>query len=82
MPIRPTHLLTSLAILATLAASAQTHLPQASLVDIYKDLHAHPELSFEEERASAWCADALEAAGFAVERGAGTACRRIAVPRA
>jgi amidohydrolase len=32
-------------------------------------IHADPELSFEEEHASTWCADALEAAGFDVERG-------------
>src|SRR5438093_75270 len=34
-------------------------------------IHAHPELAFEEERAAAWCAEALDAAGFAVERGVG-----------
>jgi len=66
VPIRPTHLLTSLAILATLAASAQTHLPQASLVDIYKDLHAHPELSHHEARTSALLAQNLRDAGYTV----------------
>src|SRR3989442_10590553 len=32
-------------------------------------IHAHPELGFEEERAAAWLGEALDAAGFAVERG-------------
>ncbi len=34
-------------------------------------IHAHPEVAFEEERAAGWCADALDAAGFSVERGIG-----------
>jgi len=34
-------------------------------------IHAHPELAFEEERAATWVAEGLDAAGFAVERGAG-----------
>src|SRR5438477_3286655 len=41
------------------------------LVALSHRIHAHPELSFEEERAAAWCAEALDAAGFAVERGVG-----------
>lgn len=32
-------------------------------------IHAHPELGFEEEKASAWLCEALDAAGFAVEKG-------------
>src|SRR3989441_4841105 len=39
------------------------------LVALSHRIHAHPELAFQEERASAWCAEALDAAGFAVERG-------------
>jgi len=39
------------------------------LVALSHRIHAHPELAFEEERASAWCAEALDAAGFTVERG-------------
>lgn len=31
-------------------------------------IHAHPELGFEEEKACAWLADALDEAGFAVQR--------------
>src|SRR5439155_1060479 len=41
------------------------------LVALSHRTHAHPELAFEEERAAAWCAEALDAAGFAVERGVG-----------
>ncbi len=41
------------------------------LVEISHRIHAHPELGFEEERASAWLGEALADAGFAVERGAG-----------
>src|SRR5437764_11515624 len=40
------------------------------LVALSHRIHAHPELAFEEERASTWCAEALDAAGFTVERGA------------
>src|ERR1700761_8463747 len=39
------------------------------LVALSHRIHAHPELSFEEHQASTWCADMLEAGGFAVERG-------------
>ncbi|HET9443530.1 MAG TPA: M20 family metallopeptidase [Acidimicrobiales bacterium] len=39
------------------------------LVELSHRIHAHPELCFEEERASAWCAEMLAGAGFAVEAG-------------
>ncbi|MGA3351564.1 MAG: M20 family metallopeptidase [Acidimicrobiales bacterium] len=39
------------------------------LIGLSRTIHAHPELSFEEERASTWCAEALEEAGYSVERG-------------
>jgi amidohydrolase len=32
-------------------------------------IHGHPELGFEEEQASRWCAEALTDGGFTVERG-------------
>jgi amidohydrolase len=38
------------------------------LVALSRRIHAHPELAFEEERAAGWLADALDAAGFHVER--------------
>lgn len=39
------------------------------LVDLSHRIHAHPELAFEEVRASAWVAEALDGAGFSVEHG-------------
>ena len=41
------------------------------LVDISLDIHAHPELNYEEYHASALLADTLERHGFYVERGVG-----------
>ncbi len=38
------------------------------LVELSHRIHAHPELSFQEFDSSTWCADALEEAGFEVER--------------
>jgi amidohydrolase len=40
------------------------------LIALSHRIHAEPEILFEEERSSAWTAEALEAAGFEVERGA------------
>ena len=39
------------------------------LEDLSHRIHAHPELGFEEERGSAWVAEALSDAGFTVETG-------------
>ncbi|MFB7085151.1 M20 family metallopeptidase [Streptomyces sp. NPDC056296] len=39
------------------------------LVDLSHRIHAHPELAFEEHRASRWVADALGEAGFDVRHG-------------
>ena len=41
------------------------------LTELRHDLHAHPELGFEEERTSAIVADLLERAGLKVHRGLG-----------
>ena len=38
-----------------------------ALVELSRKIHAHPELEFEEFRASAWLVSALERAGFEVE---------------
>ncbi|HSA49540.1 MAG TPA: amidohydrolase, partial [Yinghuangia sp.] len=38
----------------------------AELEDIYRDLHAHPELAFAEHRTAAVVADRLRADGFTV----------------
>ena len=42
---------------------------RGSLIDLSHRIHANPELGFEEEQASTWLAEALDAAGFKVERG-------------
>jgi amidohydrolase len=39
------------------------------IVELSHRIHAHPELGFQEERASTWLADTLTEAGFVVERG-------------
>lgn len=39
------------------------------LIEIAEDIHAHPEIRWEERHASALLADELEGEGFAVERG-------------
>ncbi|GAA1209847.1 M20 family metallopeptidase [Prauserella alba] len=39
------------------------------LIELSHRIHAHPELAFEEEQASAWVAEALTVAGFEVEHG-------------
>lgn len=43
----------------------------ADLADLYRDLHAHPELSGQEHRTAATAASRLEATGFAVTTGVG-----------
>ncbi len=52
-------------LLSATVCSAQTP-QQNDLVAIYKDLHAHPELSHHEERTSAILAAALRSAGYTV----------------
>jgi metal-dependent amidase/aminoacylase/carboxypeptidase family protein len=56
-----------------LATRIDTHLEResAALLELSHRIHAHPEVLFEEVRASGWLADALEERGFAVERGVG-----------
>src|SRR3954470_22822778 len=39
------------------------------LVDLSHRIHANPEIRFEEEQSSRWCAEPLEQAGFTVETG-------------
>ena len=81
MPKSPLLLLLPLAAVAALAAHAQsspvpdnsafiqTELP--SLVDTYKDIHAHPELSHFEVRTSAIVAAELRKAGYTVTENVG-----------
>ncbi|HEX5822860.1 MAG TPA: M20 family metallopeptidase [Candidatus Limnocylindrales bacterium] len=50
------------------------------ILDLSHRIHAHPEVAFEEEQASAWVAEALGRHGYVVERPAGrlaTAVRAI-----
>src|SRR5215468_4879044 len=42
---------------------------ETELFALSRRIHARPELAFEEEHAAGWLADALDAAGFRVERG-------------
>jgi len=52
-------------------AWTEAHLPE--LLALYRDLHAHPELSFEERRTAGLVATALREAGYEVSEGlAGT----------
>jgi amidohydrolase len=41
------------------------------VIAVSKQIHAHPELRFEEHHAAAWLAESLEQAGITVERGVG-----------
>ncbi|HWH57063.1 MAG TPA: amidohydrolase [Terriglobales bacterium] len=52
-------------------AAAKERLQEAEkrLVELSHRIHATPELGFEEERASTWIAEMLDANGFRVERG-------------
>ena len=53
------------------AISAAVGRLQPKLEALALDLHAHPEVAFEEHRSAAKLADALADAGFGVERGVG-----------
>lgn len=54
-------------------ASARATLEAAhpGLIELSHRIYDNPELGFEEEKAAAWLADALEAAGFETQRGYG-----------
>lgn len=54
---------------AKTAAADRIRRASAPLIELSHRIHAHPELGFQEVQASQWLADALTAAGFAVERG-------------
>jgi amidohydrolase len=55
---------------AKAAARERVDGARGALVGLSHRIHAKPELGFEEEHASAWIAEALDAAGFRVEHGA------------
>ena len=48
---------------ATIASAGE------QLLALSRRIHGHPELGFEEERASTWCAELLAGGGYAVEAG-------------
>jgi amidohydrolase len=54
---------------AKAAAREQVATHQERLIALSHRIHAHPELGYEEEKASAWLAEELAGAGFAVETG-------------
>jgi hippurate hydrolase len=56
----------ALTILVFLALASPLIAQETSLVDTYKDIHAHPELSHYEARTSAILADELRKAGYTV----------------
>lgn len=76
------HLLSSIAALCALVATPQASASDPSirarinadlpgLMTIYRDLHANPELSFQETRSAKIMADAARKAGFTVTEGVG-----------
>jgi amidohydrolase len=54
---------------AKIGARERLESARLSLVDLSHRIHAKPELGFEEEHASAWLCEALDQAGFRVEKG-------------
>lgn len=53
------------------AARERFNSARDSLVELSHRIHAHPELGFEEEKASDWLCEVLADNGFAVEKGVG-----------
>ncbi len=53
---------------AKAGAREQGETIRGDLIDLSRRIHAHPELGFEEEKASAWLCEFLADAGFSVER--------------
>ena len=51
------------------AARTRFEVVRPAVVALSHRIHAHPELGFEEERASAWLAEMLTDAGFTVDKG-------------
>jgi len=54
---------------AKAAAKERFREVEKTILELSHRIHARPELGFEEENASRWLAEALDAAGFEVERG-------------
>ena len=56
-------------LMSALQSSVERIAPE--LLEIYRDLHRHPELSRQEHRTAGIAADYLEKLGYAVTRGVG-----------
>src|SRR5262249_56218543 len=54
---------------AKAGARERFELARNSLIELSHRIHAHPELGFEEEKASSWLCESLTEAGFSVEKG-------------
>ncbi len=54
---------------AKAAARERFEIARDGLIELSHRIHAHPEVGFEEERASSWLCDVLDEAGFDVEKG-------------
>lgn len=54
---------------AKTAAQQRVNSGRNELIALSHRIHAHPELAFEEEKASTWLCEALDREGFAVEKG-------------
>jgi amidohydrolase len=54
---------------AKAAARERFENERESLIELSHRIHAHPEIGFEEEKASMWLCEALTDAGFGVEQG-------------
>lgn len=50
-------------------ARARFDAVRPAIVDVSHRIHAHPELGFEEEKASTWLSEMLTDAGFTVGKG-------------
>ena len=56
---------------AILHGMTPTEIPRTELAELYRDLHANPELSFQETRTAGIVADRLTALGYRVHTGIG-----------
>ena len=54
---------------AKAAARERFDAERAGLIELSHRIHADPELGFEEERASTWLCESLDAVGFEVDQG-------------
>lgn len=64
------------------AAPQQLELVHPGLLSLGHRIHSKPELGFEEEHASAWLCETLDAGGFRVEKGVAGPTRSAQPPGA